>query len=296
MAGRAYPVTPRTRRLGRRLTQLRRDAGLSQAEALVELAKRPGAQVKTASALSRYETGQVVPPIGTLMSMLEVYGLGKDSPEFQNLVATARAATTPDWWAGHGKALAGEYQMYIGYEDEATDLSTFEAHVFPGQLQTRDYASAVIAAGHPPDSPEFTSLLHTRMARQKLLHGEDVRPPLRLHTVISETVLHTVVGGPDVMRAQILHVTEIAATLPHVTVQVLRFAAGPHRADSHSFTILGFGPDEPHMAYFETLGGQIFLEDPDQVSRVIGVHDTLKTLAMPPADSLAFMKERAHAF
>lgn len=47
------------------------------------------------------------------------------------------------------------------------------------------------------------------------------------------------------------------------------------------------------LGYVESLGGELFLESPADVDRLTSVYDRLGTLAMSPAESIRFIKERA---
>ncbi|MEV0371881.1 Scr1 family TA system antitoxin-like transcriptional regulator [Streptomyces sp. NPDC050636] len=59
-----------------------------------------------------------------------------------------------------------------------------------------------------------------RLARQARL-VED--PPLRLQAVVHEAVLRNLVGGVDVMRGQLEHLTNLSQH-PNISVQVLPFS------------------------------------------------------------------------
>ena len=79
--------------------------------------------------------------------------------------------------------------------------------------------------------------------------------------MLNEAVIRRVVGGAEVMRAQLGHIAEMAA-LPHVNVQVLPFGAGVHPAMDGSFRILGFPePGDPDVVYLENQAGSLYLEE-----------------------------------
>ncbi|MGW1448719.1 Scr1 family TA system antitoxin-like transcriptional regulator [Micromonospora sp. NPDC002411] len=82
-----------------------------------------------------------------------------------------------------------------------------------------------------------------------------------------------------------------ASRLPNVTIQVLRFEAGAHLADSSGFVLLSFEPDEPPLGYIETLAGELFLESSRDLARLSAAYDNLKMLAMSPTESVTFIRE-----
>ncbi len=49
----------------------------------------------------------------------------------------------------------------------------------------------------------------------------------------------------------------------------------------------------PTLGYIETLAGELFLESQKEIGRLLSVHDHLKTLAMSPAESIKFIREKA---
>ncbi|WP_460357971.1 DUF5753 domain-containing protein [Actinoallomurus acanthiterrae] len=118
------------------------------------------------------------------------------------------------------------------YQAEATGVLVFEPLTVPGLLQTEDYARAVIRDGTSKLSEErIQARIDLRMRRQQALYDD---PPLEVIAVIDESVLHRVVGGREVMRAQFERLQKVAQ-LPNVTVQLVPFDAGAHAGMSGSF-------------------------------------------------------------
>jgi hypothetical protein len=140
------------------------------------------------------------------------------------------------------------------------------------------------------DGAAIQQLTEARVTRQEVLSRKPT--PLRMHTILSEAALTMEVGSPEVVREQLGHIVELSR-LPNVTIQVLRFAAGAHIATRGGFAVLSFERDEPPLGYIETLAGELFLESPKEIERLNTVYDHLKTLAMSPAESIKFVRERA---
>ncbi|CAM5526926.1 transcriptional regulator [Streptomyces badius] len=88
----------------------------------------------------------------------------------------------------------------------------------PGLLQTAGYARAVTRASLDglPDA-RLDSLVEVRLTRQRVLRAS---PPLRFTAVLDEAVLHREVGGPEVMRDQLEHLTQVSQLPPRANAVV----------------------------------------------------------------------------
>ncbi|MGH3921677.1 MAG: DUF5753 domain-containing protein [Pseudonocardiaceae bacterium] len=127
------------------------------------------------------------------------------------------------------------YTAYIAFEAEARSVSNYELLVVPELLQTEAYARAVITSGLPMVSEhEVEQHVQARIERQRLFTKPD---PLKLSAIVDEAALHRQVGGPGVMRAQLVHLMK-AAHEPHVTFHVIPYSTGAHPGMSGSFVLL----------------------------------------------------------
>ena len=117
----------------------------------------------------------------------------------------------------------------------------------------------------PRLSPEvIDQRIEVRRTRQQVLVRED---PPQLAAIIDEAVLHRIVGGPAVMRAQLERSSRRPA-LPHVTVQVLPYSAGRAPCPGQHVRRVGLRhAPVPGVVYVEGLVGQIYLERPQDVQR-----------------------------
>src|SRR5205085_3951588 len=99
------------------------------------------------------------------------------------------------------------------------------------------------------DRDDVERLVQVRMERQRILGRED-RPSLWV--VLDEAVGRRLVGGPEVMRNQLRHLTECAEQ-GKTTLQVVPFGAGAHAGTIGPFVILEFpAPTDPEVVYVET--------------------------------------------
>ncbi|MET9547914.1 MULTISPECIES: helix-turn-helix transcriptional regulator [unclassified Streptomyces] len=255
--------------LGRRLQDLRESAGLRREEAAKILRVAP-------ATVRRMETAEVALKIPYLQLLLKAYGVADD--EADAFVTLAEEANKPGWWQRFHDILPGWFSMYVSLEGAASLIRSYEPHFVPGLLQTEEYARGVMLSGaigqtRPADIERYVAL---RMERQALLTREDAP---RLWVVMDETALRRPVGGPEVMRAQLDRLLE-ATEMPHVTLQVAPFAAGPHPGTYGPFVLFRFAMAElPDMVYSEYLTGAVYLDARKEVATHLEVMDRMAAQA-----------------
>lgn len=116
---------------------------------------------------------------------------------------------------------------------------------------------------------------------------------LAIHAIIDEAALRKKVGGPEVMRAQLRHLME-RSTLDTVTIQVLPDDAGAHSGIDGAFIVLQFAEEEdPDLLYVTYPTGSIHVEKAEEVRQARIVFDTLRSEALSPRDSIAFIERMA---
>jgi transcriptional regulator with XRE-family HTH domain len=237
------------------------------------------------SKLSRIETAHTGIRNPDLERLLSAYGV--DDATRSRLAAMAVQSRQRAWWEVYGDALPDAYETYIGFEAEATSIFTYEAQVVPGLLQTAEYASAVMQPALAHDHPEvIDQRVQVRMARQAVLARE---PPPQLWAIIDEAVLRRPIGGPDVLRRQLLRLLE-ASGRPMVRIQVLPYSIGAHRALDGSFIMLEFAgsPDQP-LVYSEGMTGGVFRSKPEDLRSYSMSFEALRTGALSIDRSMEFI-------
>jgi hypothetical protein len=241
------------------------------------------------SKLSRIETAHSGIRLSDLQRLLDLYDTGE--LDRGRLVALAGQARQRGWWEAYGDALPSAYETFIGFEAEATAISTYEAQVVPGLLQTAEYASAVtLADGVVRDRSVIEQRVAVRMARQAVLTRDT---PPTLWAILDEAVLRRPMGGEDVMRRQLHHLAD-AAEHSTITIQVLPFTAGAHRALSGSFVILEFAEGlEGPLVYNEGMTGGSFRSKLEEIRSYWMSFEALRTAAMDPEMSLGMIKSFA---
>ncbi|MFV2020776.1 helix-turn-helix domain-containing protein [Micromonospora sp. LOL_023] len=250
------------RRLGRLLTELREAKAITQ-EAAAEYIER------VPSTLYRMETGK---PGVRIRIKQDIHGLCElyevDAPTREALVQLAETTKIKGWYQPyHDLLVQTNFDSYIGLEQDASEIDTFESQLVPGLLQTERYARALVSVpdNRERDADEVERRVRMRLRRQEILTRTD---PVRLDAVLSEAVLRQVVGGPAVMIEQLRHLAT-SSERPNITLRVLPFAAGLHDGlVSGSFVILRFPDDiESPVVYSDVLLGGLWFEAPSEVAR-----------------------------
>ncbi|MCF6524248.1 helix-turn-helix domain-containing protein [Streptomyces sp. JJ36] len=265
--------------LGARLRRLREERGLTRDEAGAALGV-------SRSKISRLELGRTGCKQQDVEALLELYGAG-DETERAMVRELARQANTPGWWQQYSDVIPSWLHDYLGLEQAAEVIRGFESQFVPGLLQTPDYARAVARLGHPEAPPaELDRRVELRVRRQGVLSRPD---PPHLWVVLDEAVLHRPVGGRAVLRAQLDHLRTMAA-LPHVTVQILPFAAGGHGALCGPVTMLRPpGEQLPDVVYLEQLTTAVYPDRPAEVARYWDLLNHLAVDAEPASATPALL-------
>ncbi|MEV8097082.1 helix-turn-helix transcriptional regulator [Kitasatospora sp. NPDC085879] len=258
--------------LGSQLRRLREGRGITREDA--------GYTIRASeSKISRMELGRVSFKERDVADLLSLYGVD-DTTEREALLGLVREANKSGWWHSFNDVLPGWFQTYVGLEEAAALIRTYEVQFIPGLLQAEEYARAVFGQSRPAISAEeLERRVSLRMRRQNLLTGD--RSP-HLWAVIDEAALRRPVGGPAVMRAQVQHLIDMADR-PNVTVQVMPFRFGAHAGESGAFSILRFPEqDLADVVYLEQLTSALYLDKRDDVDAYIQVMERLCVDSLTP--------------
>jgi hypothetical protein len=266
--------------LGAQLRKLREAKGITRETA--------GWEIRASdSKISRLELGRVGFKERDVSDLLTLYGV-TDPAEREPLLNLARRANNPGWWHRYSDLLMPWFQPYLGLESAATTIRSYEVQYVPGLLQTKDYARAVTLLAYGDAArDEVDRRVDLRMERQQILSRPD---PPQLWVVVDEAVLRRPIGGPDVMREQVVALIE-QTRLPTVRIQVLPFAAGGHAALGGAFSLLRF-PDHdlPDVVYVEQLTSALYLDKRDDVEEYTTAMERLCIEAEPPARTAAILE------
>ncbi len=277
----AHMRTVGSRRLVIELKRLRETAGLTGEQ----VADQMGWSV---AKVYRIEGDRVRVLARDVQRLLKLYGI--EGEQAEAVLELARLARVKDWWHQYSGAIPEWFEFYVGLEAAASAMQEYCAELVTGLLQTEDYARAVMAAAARSDTGEMDRQVAVRLERQKRLAAADAPA---LWVVLNEGVLRRQVGGPEVMRAQLVHIAQMAGRA-NVTVQVLPFTAGAHPAMLGSFTLMRFpDPADKDVVYLEAERSALYLEKPEDVRRYSLMIDYLRAQALGPAESRALIAQMA---
>lgn len=263
--------------IGAELARFRNATGMSLAQAgvLVGMSK---------AKVGHMETGKQQQDPEDMATLLRAYGA--EQRDVDRLASLSGRADEATWWAPWAQVVPDWLKTFVGLEGLAEREFVFEPIVIPGLLQTEEYAAAV-TAGTPRVRPDHGErFVGFRIARAHRLTDTD--RPLRLHVVIAEAALRLAVGTPELRRAQLKHLVDMAK-LPNVTIQVLRPEDGVHTALSGQFVVLDFDQVRS-IGYAELHDGAVYVQDPNQVRSYTLSGESLQRVALGPEKSITLIR------
>lgn len=241
---------------GAELRRLREEARMKQGQL-------GGVVFCTASLIGQIETARKVPTRD--FSERVDAALGTDGL-FSRLVGLVLRSQLPTW-----------FQPYAEMEAKASYISTYQAQLVYGLLQTDECARAVLGVR---TEGGLDAKVAARMERQRILDREN--PPL-MWVVMSEAVLHQEIGGREVMRNQLAHLLALRRR-EWVQVQILPFETGAHAGLMGSFNVLRFD-DDPDLVYTEDFVQGHMTANPQALREGSLRYDHLQAAALSVEDS-----------
>jgi transcriptional regulator with XRE-family HTH domain len=200
--------------LGRRLREIRKDAGLTARE----LARRAGWHE---SKCSRLENGRTHPSDADLRTYTTICAAHDQSAD---LIATARGieGAYVQWRRLERAGLRRVQQSVAPLFERTRRFRVYQSWVIPGLLQSAAYTRAVLATvAHLRDVPDdIDDAVAVRMDRQRILYSGDHR----FAVLLEEWVLRTVIGDNETMAGALGHLVSVAS-LPSVSLGVIPLGA-----------------------------------------------------------------------
>jgi transcriptional regulator with XRE-family HTH domain len=270
------------------LTRLRKQAGLEQKD----VAKALRCTVTKVSYLENAERPVVLRDLDEVL--LPLYQVPED--RWPTYLQAAKNSRQKGWWERYGTDAVPEWlSLYIGLEQGAEQLRSYDAQLITGVLQTEDYANAIVRRGTAElTEDQIARRVEFRTTRSRVLTREP--DPLRLWIVLDEAALRRVVGTPTTMHHQLNHLAD-AAEQAKITVQVLPFDHGAHPGMQGPFTILDFPwPTDPGVVYIEHRCGAFYLEEPDEIKAHTVAFEHLCAHALRPDESVTMIRNVAKEY
>lgn len=282
MAQRKQGLGLRYQWLGQRLKELREERGFKLEEVCAYLECSTGT-------LSRVETAQYPVKKPTLLALLEFYDVS-DRRTREHIFELREECWRKGWWDGYSDAYYDKDFMDLAWiESRAAHIRWYEPTIIPGLLQTRDYAEVAVRAFERLDvtDEQVHRWVDLRIARQSIL--TDMQAP-QLDVIMDEAVIRRPMGGAAVMREQLEHLAGLADR-PNLSIRLVPFSAYDQPSFVGTFTIFELAGAYPDVAYAESLGGGVVVEDAASLDRFERVYAALDKAALSPSDSQAYLAD-----
>lgn len=248
--------------LGERLRRARVAAGYSSQDAL---AAKLGFD---RTVIGKAETGDRVPTPDVLAAWCEACGL--DAGLYADFAELARSSDgpVPTW-----------FESWLEAERDAHMLRYWSPIIVPAIFETAEYRRAVVMAGGI-DPERADELVTATLERQRVLSRTD---PPEVVSVIHESVLHRLIGSPQVMHDQLTHLASMAGR-PNISVHVVPSNAGAHAGLSGDIS-LASGDGAPDVLHTDAVPEGHTTETRSIVRRAAVTFERIRRDALPCAQS-----------
>jgi hypothetical protein len=229
--------------------------------------------------VSRLLTGRQAPikeaDVASLLTLCGVKGEEKD-----RLLDLAREYDQRNWLQQHIPSLPEQLRTLIQHENQATQLTVFDAVRIPGLLQTEDYARSLIERVITVPPSEVESRVRARMIRQTLF-GQDRHPDFVFY--IHELALRLPVGGREVMSVQLHQLLQLGVRR-YITIRVIPLSYGAYPATDNSCRLVEFDEMKPVVYVDEQTAGSFF-EDAAAVAAYRKIFGALADCSLSEGES-----------
>ncbi|MDE3725118.1 helix-turn-helix transcriptional regulator [Nocardiopsis sp. N85] len=253
--------------MGKELKALRSKAKLTQAELA------PYASV-VAAHVSAWENGK--------------RGMSEDQASKLDRALNANGQLLRAWERNQASGtIPPWYKKVPKLEQQSTELREYQSQIFPGLIQTPEYARTTIQHTAPwATTDEVEEMVLARKKRQEILERD--HPPL-VSVVVEAFVLDLIMGDETTQIAQLDWVLQL------VGEGKIRFQVTPPRTLYHPgaagpFRIYTF-PDNPPLASAEYASGEVLIDDQETVQKCMTIFGLLQAEALPMGASVEFVRK-----
>nr|WP_042190258.1 helix-turn-helix transcriptional regulator [Kibdelosporangium sp. MJ126-NF4]CEL19201.1 Putative DNA-binding protein [Kibdelosporangium sp. MJ126-NF4]CTQ94999.1 Putative DNA-binding protein [Kibdelosporangium sp. MJ126-NF4] len=266
--------------IGTTLKRMRLEAGFGREVPAEKLGISP-------TTFSNMEQGRTKIAHTKLALLLDLYGVPED--QATDLMEVNREAHRSVVRVPRGGEIQPHQRRSADLINAATKIWYYSPEVFPGVLQARGYAQAILTpTGHMTN--KLQARLNFRLTLGEVLTREE--DALKLWAVVGEAALHKNIGGYAVMREQLWHVAKLCKQRPNVTVQVLPLSSREHEMLGATVTIYKVD-NLAELASVDTNINEHFLDRDSMVVDAIQRFDDVRLKALDPLTSLDMIEEIA---
>ncbi|MEU4801593.1 helix-turn-helix transcriptional regulator [Actinosynnema sp. NPDC023587] len=271
--------------LGLALTRLRTGAGRSQGEAAAAIGR-------TGGRLSQVENGKGGLGPDELVKLLDFYGVR--GPERETVLALGAAARRRAPRRAYVDNLPEPFQRLSELQAAAREIDWYECGVIPGLVQSPEYVRAIMALSNSiywDDSEEETSerIAFRQEHQRRVLEAGD---PKDIRVVFTEDTLDHAIGGPAVMRGQVLHLLQLTERHPSLSVRIVPNTAVDNPALGGGLVVLDFPHAMPVMFAPVLHGPATFYDQPEDIEPMQRLFKRVEELALSHEDTRALLVER----
>lgn len=182
------------------------------------------------------------------------------------------------------------YVDWVRLQRNARVISGYETMLIPGLLQTEAYAYAIYRSRKPAyTEDEIVLHVEARIERQTVLGRT---PPPYIGFVIEESILEKSLGGPAVLKEQLLHLLQSIEQFNHLTVQVMPSDRHTHAGLNGPMQLMNTAEGRS-LVLVEGHGGDRLMSKPEQVSDLFDLFGILRAQALNPWESAELIEKKA---
>lgn len=265
--------TPKGLRLATALRAAREARGLT----LRDLGERIG---RNSGVLSRYETGDRTPKPEDVAQLLAAMGVRGD--EYDDVMTLAYDTDAPQWMAWTLPEQRQHLAALVDAEQNAETIHTAAPSIFPGLIQSKGYATAIMSGGGlSPD--EVVTRVAIRLGRRDAITGDS---PAEFVALVGEAALYWMIGNSRVMAEQLRYTLELCKR-PNVQVFITPFRNGWQPGLEGAFVIL-----DSAIVHLENRVSGVFLHEEKAVHLYREAIDTIRRASCGEAESMAILTAR----
>lgn len=262
-------ISWRARALKAALRSALKRSGISEREVARQL------QVNNVKVNRWLDENEAAPNAADTASLLTVIGVVGD--ERDRIVSMTNAADA-DWLVAGPPGINPQLATVMECERYAVRITECAPLVFPGLLQTGDYARAIIQRGSPTlTEHEIANLVMIRNGRRDALTRVD---PVEFTAFIGIPAIRGGIGGPEVMAHQRALAGDLAQRR-NVTIQAFDTAGDWSPALAGPFILYEFD-HLPATVYLEHHRSGVILVDEADVADYKTAAETIRREAMSP--------------
>lgn len=227
---------------------------------------------RNSGVISRYESGERTPKpehVSQILTTLAITGERYDA-----IMTLAYDTDAPMWVAATLPEQHQQLAAFVEAEQNATHIADVSPLLVPGLLQTNEYIRAIMSGGGMPHD-EVVRRAAIRIGLRDIITRQ--HSPTRFTVFIGEAALYQLIGGRDVMVAQLRHLLSMVER-PNVFLRIVPFGSGWHPGLEGPFTVVD--PEEvAAVVQVENRKSGIFMHEKDDVALYLAAVDMVRRVA-----------------